>query len=176
MSETTDNRDEPRIDSRIIPVMREGVLMVQMILFRTLKENIRCRYQDWPSDHHTWLAGAVVNNLFGYPLEPEVADFARRNRELVEEELRGLAGRCSSLVPHLTDALRMKTICDNQEGIHSIPSLLMARTLGLLQEERPLPLPSTFMTTVRQLAAEHGLVEPMQPQPTPAASKEEPFS
>ncbi len=169
MNSTTENRqEEERIDSRIIPVMREAVFMVQMILFRTLKDNISCRYQDWTGEQHTRLAGAVVNNLFGsHPSDPAVADFARQNRELVEEELRGLAGRCSHLAPHLTDALRMQTICDNQEGIHSIPSLLMARALGILQEERPLPLPSTFMTTVRQLAAEHGLVEPMQPAVAP---------
>ncbi len=169
MSSEPDTREEEqRIDSRIIPVMREAVFMVQMILFRTLKEDIAGRYSDWPGPHHTRLAGAVVNNLFGsHPSDPEVAEFARRNRELVEEELRGLAERCSHLAPHLTDALRMQTICDNQEGIHSIPSLLMARALGILQEERPLPLPSTFMTTVRQLAAEHGLVEPMQPAPAP---------
>jgi len=160
--------EEQRIDSRIIPVMREAVFMVQMILFRTLKENIALRYQERSGRHHTRLAGAVVNNLFGtHPSDPEVAEFARHNRELVEEELRGLAGRCSQLTPHLTDALRMQTICDNQEGIHSIPSLLMARALGILEEERPLPMPSTFMITVRQLAAEHGLVEPMQPSAGP---------
>ncbi|HFQ89704.1 MAG TPA: hypothetical protein ENK27_06465 [Desulfobulbus sp.] len=148
--------------------MREAVFMVQMILFRTLKEDLAGRHRDRPAVHHTWLAGAVVNNLFGsHPSDPEVADFARHNRELVEEELRGLAERCPDLAPFLTDALRMQTICDNQEGIHSIPSLLMARALGILQEERPLPMPSTFMTTVRQLAARHGLVEPMQPAAPP---------
>jgi len=61
----------------------------------------------------------------------------------------------------------MKTSCANQEGVHSIPSLLMAKALGILQEERPLPLPSTFMLQVRTLAASHGLIEPMQAAPPP---------
>ena len=65
----------------------------------------------------------------------------------------------------ITDALRMKTICDNQEGIHSIGSLLMAKALGILQEERDLPMPSTFMLQVRTLASAHGLVESMSAPP-----------
>jgi hypothetical protein len=56
----------------------------------------------------------------------------------------------------------MQTICDNHEGIHSIPCLLMARELGLLDEERVLPMPSTFMIAVRRLGAEYGLVEEME--------------
>jgi hypothetical protein len=56
----------------------------------------------------------------------------------------------------------MQTICDNHEGIHSIPNLLLAREIGLLDEERPLPMPSTFMQSVRQLGADAGLVGAME--------------
>ncbi len=55
----------------------------------------------------------------------------------------------------------MQTICDNQEGVNSAASLLIARTLGLLQEERHLPLPTTFMLAVRNLATAHNIVEPI---------------
>jgi hypothetical protein len=95
--------------------------------------------------------------------------FANTNRELVERELHELKDTMQPLVPIITDALRMKTICDNQEGIHSIGSLLIAKTLGILQEERELPLPSTFMLQVRTLATSHGLVEPMEASPSPEA-------
>jgi hypothetical protein len=105
-------------------------------------------------------------------VDDAVTAFAAENRELVERELRELALRFGDLTPVLTDALRMKTICDNQEGIHSIPSLLMARALGLLQEDRPLPLPSTFMLQVRKLAAEHGLIGSMPVDSSHAASLE----
>ena len=159
---------EPAFDSRLIPAMREAVLTVQMVLYRNLKKSVARRYPDWPGERHGLLTGAVVNNLFGSePLDPGVTGFARENRELVEAELRGLADQCSELIPFLTDALRMQTICDNQEGIHSLGCLLMARPLGLLDEERTLPLPSTFMISVRNLAAVHGLVEPMQAAPPP---------
>jgi hypothetical protein len=112
----------------------------------------------------------VINNLFStQPVDPTVGIFATENRELVERELRELALRLGDLQPMLTDALRMKTICDNQEGMHSIPSLLMARALGILQEDRPLPLPSTFMLQVRKLTAAHGLTESMPAAPPPGA-------
>ena len=163
--------NKPFVDNKVVPVMREAVTTVQVILFKVLKQSMHDRYVDQVEPHHTHLAGAVMNNLFGtQPLNDAVVAFAAANRELVERELRELSGRCAPLIPVLTDALRMKTICDNQEGIHSIPSLLMAKALGVLQEERPLPLPSTFMIQVRALAADHGLIEPMQASSPPEES------
>ncbi len=150
----------PEFDSKVVPVMREAIVMVQMMLYRRLREDIQTRYQDWSDQKMTWMAGAVVNNLFGTEAaDPEVGRFASEHRQLIEDELRELNSRLGDLVPIFTDALRMQTICDNQEGIHSISSLLMAKELGLLEEERVLPMPSTFMIAVRKLGAEYGLVE-----------------
>ncbi|WP_310599864.1 hypothetical protein [Desulfobulbus sp.] len=166
MSNLSPEGDKPLIDNKVIPVMREAIVTMQMLLFKTLRQSIHDRYVDRPDPEHTMLAGAVINNLFGtLPADAAVAAFGAANRELVERELRELAVTCAPLLPLLTDTLRMKTICDNQEGIHSIPTLLMAKALGILQENRELPLPSTFMRQVRRLAAEHGLIEPMAPAP-----------
>jgi len=164
------NGNKPLVDNKVIPVMREAIVIVQMILFKVLRQSVQERYCNQPEPYHAHLAGAVINNLFGtQPVDEAVTFFAAANRELVERELRELANWCAPLAPVLTDALRMKTICDNQEGIHSIPSLLMAKALGLLLEDRSLPLPSTFMIQVRTLAASHGLIEPMQTTVPPAA-------
>lgn len=147
---------------KIVPVMREAIMMVQMILYRRLKEDVQKRYQDWSDQEKKWLSGAVVNNLFGTEAaDPEVNTFARKNREIIELELRDLKDRVADLIPHLTDALRMQTICDNHEGIHSIPCLLLAKELGLFDQDRVLPMPSTFMIAVRKIGAEYGLVEEM---------------
>lgn len=176
MSELQDIANEPleqAFDSKLIPVMREAVLTVQMVLYRTLKESMARRFADWPEDKQGRLAGAVVNSLFGTEaVDPEVVVFARNHRELAEEELRGLADHCGDLIPFLTDALRMQVICDNQEGVHSLGSLLMAKALGLLREDRDLPLPSTFMFSVRNLAAVHGIIEPVQVAPPAEDSPE----
>ncbi len=160
------NEAAPEFDSKVVPVMREAIVMVQMIMYQRLKEDVQSRYQDYSEQQKIWLAGAVVNNLFGTEAaDPEVNAFARDNRELIEQELRELNTRLADLIPHLTDALRMQTICDNHEGIHSIPCLLMAKELGLLDEERVLPMPSTFMIAVRQLGAAYGLVEEFSATP-----------
>ena len=158
---TADNK--PLVDNKVIPVMREAITTVQMVLFKLLRQSVHDRYVDQTEEYHNQLAGAVINNLFGtQPLDGSITAFGAANRELVERELRELRATVHALIPIITDALRMKTICDNQEGIHSIPSLLMAKALGILQEERELPLPSTFMLQVRTLAAHHGLVEAME--------------
>ena len=167
---TADNT--PLVDNKVIPVMREAVTTVQMVLFKLLRQSVHDRYADQTDDFHNQLAGAVINNLFGtQPLDAAITTFGASNRELVERELRELSVTVHALIPIITDALRMKTICDNQEGIHSIPSLLMAKALGILQEERQLPLPSTFMLQVRTLATAHGLIEPMETTPPPEEGK-----
>ena len=171
MNRQDSDQQAGRIDNRLLPVMREAVVMVQMILFKILRQSVHDRYVDKVEPFPAHVAGAVMNNLFGtHPADASIVEFATINRELIERELRELAAGCPQLIPMLTDALRMKTICDNQEGIHSIPSLLMARALGLLQEDRDLPMPSTFMLQVRKLAAEHGLVTPIQADPADGSS------
>lgn len=164
---------EAAFDSKLIPVMREAVLTVQMVLYRVLKENMAGRFADWPQEKQGRLAGSVVNNLFGTEaVDPEVSAFARNHRDLVTDELGGLSEHCTDLIPFLTDALRMQAICDNQEGIHSLGSLLMAKELGILREERALPLPSTFMLSVRNLAGVHGIIEPQKAAPPPEDAQE----
>lgn len=173
----------PAFDSKIIPVMREAVATVQMILFQRLKDSISQRYaedseyskySDYLEEDKIRLAGAVVNNLYGSEaVDPQVNLFARNHRELIEEELRGLSSRVTELIPHITDSLRMQILCDNHEGVHSMPCLLLARELGLLDEERELPLPSTFMLSVRKLGAEAGLVKPMKSTAPPIQATEQ---
>ncbi len=164
----SNNSEALQVDSKVIPVMREAITTVQMVLFKVLRDSIIERYGSTSKQEQTQLAGAVVNNLFGtLPTDPAVKVYGAENRETVESELKGLATHCQDLMPFLTDALRMKTICDNQEGLHSIPSLLMAKALGLLLEDRVLPMPSTFMLSVRTLATKYGIVEPIQAAPPP---------
>ena len=117
-------------DNRLLPLMREAVLMVRMLLHRQLLQ-----------------------------------------RALVEAAMRGLAAHSGKLRPLITDALRMHCICDGQEGVNTTASLLMARAIGLLEEERPMPMPSTFMLAVRAAAVAEGLVLPMAPARAEAASR-----
>jgi len=157
------DQKERGFDNRMIPVMREAVAIMQMILFFEVREDVASRYSDWPEQQRKQLAGAIVNDVFGDPARDAKAwEFAGKHRDLIEKELKGLAARIPDLLGHLTDALRMQTICDNQEGVHSIPTLLRARVVGILQEDRTLPMPSTFMISIRNLGARYGLVESMQ--------------
>jgi hypothetical protein len=158
---TQKKNESQQLDNKVLPVMQEAILTVRMILHRHLVDELATRQTQLTSEERVLLSGAVINNLFGTrPENDAVVHFAKGNRALVEEELRGLASHCpAKLLPVLTDSLRMQTICDEQIGIRSVSSLLMAKALGLLQEERPLPMPSTFMLAVRNLAVGQGLVE-----------------
>ena len=164
------NKDQgapERLDSRVIPVMREAVATVQLVLFGILKERLREKYGAWAPEEYRRLIGCIVSDIFGTPArDPDSVAFAREHMDTVEHELRGMAGNITPLLPQLTDALRMQTLCDHEEGINSLPTLLRARALGLLQEERSIPMPSTFMIAVRKLGSEHGLLQAPQAKPS----------
>ncbi len=152
-----------QLDNRVIPVMREAVALVQLVFFGTLKDRLAGEYEEWDQGEYRRLVGCIVNDVFGTPAtDEESRRFARLHLETVETELHRMVEVVPDLLPLLTDALRMQTLCDHEEGVNSLPTLLRARALGILQEERPLPMPSTFMLAVRKLGAEQGLLEPME--------------
>ena len=154
-----------KLDSKVIPVMREAVAAVQLILFGQLKEKLAGKYSSWPPQEFKRLIGCIVNDLFGTPAQDkESQEFARQHIEVIEEELRAMAENLPEMVASLTDTLRMQTLCDHEEGVNSLPTLLRAREFGLLEVDRSVPLPSTFMIAVRNLGATHGLLEPIQYQ------------
>lgn len=157
-----ESESRERLDSKVIPVMREAVVTVHLVLFRQLKKALAESYSDWGSQDFSQLVGCIVNDLFGTPTDdPESASFARKHRDVIEKELWRITENVPDMLPFLTDALRMQTLCDHEEGINSLPTLLRARTVGVLQEERTLPMPSTFMLSVRQLGSKHGLIKTM---------------
>lgn len=156
-------KSDDRLDSRIIPVMREAVATVQVILFGELKDRLADRFHDMDPVTFRRLIGCIVSDLFGTPArDSESVAFARSNMDVVERELWAIKNAVPELLPILTDALRMQTLCDHEEGINSLPTLLRAREFGVLQQERAVPMPSTFMIAVRQLGATHGLLRPME--------------
>ncbi len=159
-------------DNRLLPLMREAVLMVRMLLHRQLLQDFAAQRPELAPEDRVRLAGALINDLFGtVPADESVVAFARAQRALVEAAMRGLAAHSGKLRPLITDALRMHCICDGQEGVNTTASLLMARAIGLLEEERPMPMPSTFMLAVRAAAVAEGLVLPMAPARAEAASR-----
>ena len=153
--------------SKLIGALREGVALVEMIFFKEIKGIIEKKHPDKDLSTHLMLAGAVTNELFGTPNpEEKFVAFRRDNQELIEEEMSSLAQNLSHLRNVLTDALRVQTLCDNQEGVEDTGVLQAAESLGVLVKDRNLPLPSAFMTLVRGLGEQYELVvAPIQISP-----------
>lgn len=157
------NESGERLDSKVIPVMREAVVTVQLVLFGQLKEKLAEQYEGWNSEEFRRLVGCIVNDLFGTsPADKESIEFARIHLDVIEKELWKIAENVPDLLPFLTDALRMQALCDHEEGVNSLPTLLRARAVGVLQEERTIPMPSTFMLAVRQLGSKYNFLKPME--------------
>lgn len=147
------------LDSKLIPVIREGVNVVKMIFFRQLLNRLQDKYIDRDPAFASRLTGAVVNELFGTPNQEEPhASFASLNRMLIETELKLIATEMEEMRIPLTDGLRSQFLCDSQEGFMNKQPLTRAKELGILLVDRDLPLPHHFMSLVRNLGESSGIL------------------
>ena len=148
-------------DSRLLPILREGIAIIQMIFFKELKNLIIKKHPDLDTSDQSMLAGAITNEIFGtHNTEAKFQAFRNTHQGIIEQELMGLSTELPDITDPLADALRVQTLCDNQEGTDSSHILKQADNFGLLQKDRELPMPSTFMETVRQLGAKYKIVIP----------------
>jgi hypothetical protein len=160
-----DNPTSKNPGSRLIPVLREAICVVQMVLFKELRSLLAKKHPERDASAVSMLTGAVTNEIFGsVNMAEKFQDFRRQNRAEIEQELLDLARELPNLAAPLTDALRMQALCDQaaddntNEKNKNERLLTQAADIGLLIKERNLPLPSTFMTMVRALGDEHRLI------------------
>ncbi len=148
-------------ESKLIPVLREGVVVVKMILYKELKPYLAEKYPDRDSSDIGMLTGAVINDLFGTPnTETRFMQFVDENRTVVDREITCIATRFEALRLPLTDALRVQFLCDSQEGIGNEGILTRAREVGILRMDRDVPLPKFFMNLVRRLGVAYRILSP----------------
>jgi len=155
------NTENPEKKSQLVSSLREGVAVIQMVLFKELRTRLTEKKPNLDKTKLAMLAGSITNEVFGTRNpEEKFVRFCRENWGEIEQELLSLKTDLAALLPYLTDALRIQTLCDNQEGGDSSATLLRAKELEFLIEERDIPLPSSFMTSVRELGKEHNLLIP----------------
>jgi hypothetical protein len=150
---------EAGFESKLIPIMREGVEMIRMIFFKQLKEYLLANNPDGDIAYCGRLAGSVINALFGTdnPAEP-FASFVQNNRDRIEQELKNIPTTFEEMRIPLSDGLRVQFLCDSMEGIDSSAILVRADELDILLHDRPVPLPKNFLELVRRLGKSHNLL------------------
>ncbi len=152
-------------DSKLIPVLREGVECVKMIFFRELQKLLATKFPESDKLHRNKLAGATINRYFGMlNPDPDFADFAKREAAVVDDILRTVATDLNPLRIPLTDALRIAVLCDHQEGVDNSAILVDARECGILLVDREMPMPNKFIELVRRLSNAKGLVAELTPE------------
>ena len=155
------NPQQKNKNSQLIQSLREAVGLVQMILFKEMRTSLDQKQQNIPQAERSMLAGSITNEVFGTPNpEERFKAFRETNWGIIEQELLSLHENYSFLCRHITDALRIQTLCDSQVGEDSSKTLLKAKEYGYLLEEREIPLPSTFMSIIRELGKDHQLIIP----------------
>lgn len=150
------------VESKLIPIMREGIDIIKMVFFKKLKDHLSTKYSDKEASYITKLTGAIINDIFGNPTsEPAYAQFVEENRILIHEEVSSIAKVFPELRIPLTDALRVQFLCDAQDGIDSTSVLSRARDLQILIIDREVPLPARFMSLARKLGSALGILLPL---------------
>lgn len=147
--------------SSLIPILREGVAIIQMVFFKNLKPVIARKYPKLDSSEQIKLTGAITNEIFGFSnKDPNFLEFHAKHRGAIEQELLSIKDDLSQLIDPLADALRIQVLCDKQEDIDPGNVLQIADSLNLLPPDREVPMPSAFMETVRTLGALYKLIVP----------------
>jgi hypothetical protein len=150
-------------ESKLIPIMQEGVDTVKMIAFKELRDSLGRRQADRPPAETARLAGAILNELFGTPnLQADFPAFVEEHRSRIDQELGDFPIRFEKLRIPLTDALRVQFLCDALGGHNSEATLIRARELGILIVDREVPLPRNFLDLVRRLGSAYGLLTPAE--------------
>ncbi|MBN1547068.1 MAG: hypothetical protein JW902_10445 [Syntrophaceae bacterium] len=139
-------------ERRLIPILREGIHIIKMFIYKTIRPGLGEKYADRERAYVNRLTGAIINELFGTPNWDEpFLTFNRENEAVIHRELKMLAADYPQLKIPLTDALRVQFICDSQEGTENTGALSQAKELGLLLMDRDFPLPDHFMNLTRSL-------------------------
>ena len=158
-------------ESKLIPILREGVEIVKMISFKKLKDALAKKHPDHEAAFLAKIAGALINTIFGAPPHEEpFAVFARSHANLIAHEQAKVGAMLEELRIPLTDALRIQALCDHQEGQDSTATLQQAQALGILLADRDLPMPHSFIELVRRLGSGFGLLLPPLPDTENAAT------
>lgn len=154
-----------QVESKLIPILREGIEIIKMIFFKKLQDYLTKKYPDQEPGYINKLAGTMINDFFGTPNTQEpFACFAQENNKMVQEELSKIPSTLKDMRIPLTDALRIQVLCDHQEGIDNSSVLEHAQKMGILLIDRELPLPHSFMNLVRKLGSAFGIIIPPVPE------------
>ncbi len=154
-------KEEVTIERDFIPSLREGVDIVRMVFFKKMRDFLVDKYPDQPQTFHGMVSAAVMNELFGTPnTEPQFVQFFEENRAVIVAELENVGTNFADFCIPLTDALRIHYLCNFQEEIDDAQPMVLARAkeLGVLLDERDVPLPKIFMEFVQRIGKAHGLL------------------
>ena len=153
-------QNKKKIDAKLVPVLREGIDIIKMVLFNELKPFLEKRYPERDPGDIIRLTGAVVNDLFGVEnMEESFASFTRENAHIIKKEVEAIATIFDHLHIPLTDALRIQFLCDSHEGVNSESVLEKAKNLNIILTDREVPLPGAFMSLVRSFGVAYKILE-----------------
>ena len=166
MKETNQKqKDQPPFDSKLLPILVEGVQMVKLITFKELQGMLRERYPQHDGKIVNLLAGTLINEIFQTPNTAGIMlQFRQQHHSLIEAEIALLGTSLQQLKPLLTDAVRIQFLIDSQEGTDKPAILEQAKSLGILDLEREVPMPARFIYLVRRVGQAHGLLAPEPPK------------
>lgn len=149
--------------SQLVPVLREGIDIVKIVTYKTIKEYFNQHFSSIEQSDCNKLSGIILNIIFGTPnIEEEIIKKQVQFKTEIQRVIDELPGVFGDFCDTITDALRIQVLCDGYNNIDSTPILEQAAQLKILQKDRELPLPNTFIILVRELGAKHQLLAPMQ--------------
>ena len=108
-------------DSKLIPILREGVEIVKMALFKEIQNHVKKSYPDEESQFCNMLTGSVLNEIFSQPNHEEpFASFAIENSDNIKKIVLGFAGELDA-AKAVQDSLPATSTVNGVSAFKSFP-------------------------------------------------------
>jgi hypothetical protein len=148
-------------ESKLLPILRQGVAVIQMILYKKVRDHLSHRHPYRLQEDINKLSAAVINDVFGLENTKEpFKSFAENNRDWIDEVIENIPEEMADVMGPVTDALRITVLCDSQEGRDTSAILERAHDRRLLVVSREIPLPARFISLVRELGSANDILLP----------------
>lgn len=158
----TDSTETPKeFDSKLLPILREAVEVVRMILFKELKEYFVAVCPEQTDDAGR-LAAGVLNDLFGViNPDPAYAGFVERNQAILDQAVAEFPSRFEKLLIPLSIPCGCSFSAIPARGLMRAPSFSPAPgSGGCCWTIARCRCPIIIWSLIRRLGAAYGLVLP----------------
>ena len=145
-----------QIIDKLVPSLRKAMQLIKIVVYVKVKKISVQHQPKFDENAIRQLTAQFMNIMFDaqYPTG-KFSDIA--GLEDVQQIILSVSLEHPELTTLITDTLRIQYLCDQETGLDRKEPLVNAEKLGILQVDRSIPLPKSFIELANRLGNDYGL-------------------